>query len=448
MTGVSNGNGKPPNGDERLDSWKTIAVYLGRDVGTVRRWERTRGLPVHRVPGGKGSSVFAYKSEIDAWLQSAQHETPTELSPTPEPLNPPLESPRAPQRTGWRWPVASAAIVIVLLLGWWMQQPSASVGEMNVAITPAGVTARAADGRDLWHHRFDSEWRHPLSEVSERLRVVGGREPTVYFATSNQERRTDGLTEGGQFTALTLAGQPRWTFRFDDTLTVGGKPYGPPWAVTAFSILDAADRRHLAVAAHHWHWSPSLVAILDDAGRRLGTYVNDGWVEQLQWLSADRLAVGGFSQSWDGGMVALIDASRRDGQFPEQQAAHQCQGCGASLPLRVVVMPRTEINLATHSRFNRAILERIADRLIARTVEVPPMGQGVADAIYEFSPALDLVNASFSQRYWEVHDELFAAKRLDHDRVACPDKDGPRLVQSWSPEKGWTEIRLKPDTTK
>lgn len=66
------------NGGERLDSWKAIAAYLGRDTGTVRRWERTRGLPVHRVPGGKGSSVFAYKSEIDSWLQSAPQETPAE----------------------------------------------------------------------------------------------------------------------------------------------------------------------------------------------------------------------------------------------------------------------------------------------------------------------------------------------------------------------------------
>jgi hypothetical protein len=60
---------------DRLDSWKAIAAYLGRDGGTVRRWERTRGLPVHRVPGGKGSSVFAYTGEIDAWLRSAPKET-------------------------------------------------------------------------------------------------------------------------------------------------------------------------------------------------------------------------------------------------------------------------------------------------------------------------------------------------------------------------------------
>ena len=52
----------------RLDSWKEIADYLARDVRTVIRWEKDKGLPVHRVPGGKRQAVFAYTSEIDKWL--------------------------------------------------------------------------------------------------------------------------------------------------------------------------------------------------------------------------------------------------------------------------------------------------------------------------------------------------------------------------------------------
>lgn len=61
---------------ERFDSWKAIADYLKRDVATVRRWEKEVGLPVHRVPGGPGRSVFAYRSEIDAWLARPQPEAP------------------------------------------------------------------------------------------------------------------------------------------------------------------------------------------------------------------------------------------------------------------------------------------------------------------------------------------------------------------------------------
>jgi adenylate cyclase len=55
---------------ERLGSWKAIARYLGRDIRSAQRWERERGLPVHRVPGEKGGAVFAYAVELDRWLVS------------------------------------------------------------------------------------------------------------------------------------------------------------------------------------------------------------------------------------------------------------------------------------------------------------------------------------------------------------------------------------------
>jgi TolB-like protein/tetratricopeptide (TPR) repeat protein len=51
----------------RLESWKEIAAYLGRDVTTVRRWERREGLPVHRLLHTKLGSAYAYTTELDAW---------------------------------------------------------------------------------------------------------------------------------------------------------------------------------------------------------------------------------------------------------------------------------------------------------------------------------------------------------------------------------------------
>ena len=55
---------------ERLDSWKEIAPYLQRDVRTVRRWEKKEGLPVHRHMHDKVATVFAYRSELDTWLEN------------------------------------------------------------------------------------------------------------------------------------------------------------------------------------------------------------------------------------------------------------------------------------------------------------------------------------------------------------------------------------------
>jgi len=51
----------------RLESWKEIAAYLGRDVTTVRRWEKREGLPVRRLHHSRLGSVYAYTAELDAW---------------------------------------------------------------------------------------------------------------------------------------------------------------------------------------------------------------------------------------------------------------------------------------------------------------------------------------------------------------------------------------------
>ena len=65
--------------NQRLDSWKEIASFFGRDERTVKRWERSRSLPVHRIPGGERGGVFAYTAELTRWLN-----TPLAAPPMPE----------------------------------------------------------------------------------------------------------------------------------------------------------------------------------------------------------------------------------------------------------------------------------------------------------------------------------------------------------------------------
>ena len=55
---------------KRLDSWKEIAAFFGRDERTVKRWEKERGLPVCRVPGSARGGVFAYAEELAEWLKA------------------------------------------------------------------------------------------------------------------------------------------------------------------------------------------------------------------------------------------------------------------------------------------------------------------------------------------------------------------------------------------
>jgi TolB-like protein/Tfp pilus assembly protein PilF len=64
----------PP--EDRLDSWKEIANYLGREVRTVQLWEKSEGLPVHRQQHARQGSVYAFKSELAAWREARKTASP------------------------------------------------------------------------------------------------------------------------------------------------------------------------------------------------------------------------------------------------------------------------------------------------------------------------------------------------------------------------------------
>ncbi|HEY1422791.1 MAG TPA: tetratricopeptide repeat protein [Candidatus Acidoferrum sp.] len=122
----------------RLESWKEIAAYLGRDVTTVRRWERREGLPVHRLLHSKLGSIYAYTGELDNWRNGRASSPATEASD---------ESPiPSAVRVGvyWRRWAALGALVFLLAAGLtWLslgrtarQPASASAGIRALAVLP------------------------------------------------------------------------------------------------------------------------------------------------------------------------------------------------------------------------------------------------------------------------------------------------------------------------
>jgi Tol biopolymer transport system component len=181
----------PPAGDrspaDRLDSWKEIAAHLRRDVTTVQRWEKREGMPVHRHQHDRIGSVYAFRSELDAWARSrtlavgsAQandgpgDEDPTdrtasdrqrrsEAGPRPAPSTaPPLP---ARPRTWARALVAGAALaVLAAALGLW-QLRSREPGWRNPLADArfqtltdfAGIEQAAALSRDGRFAAFQSD---------------------------------------------------------------------------------------------------------------------------------------------------------------------------------------------------------------------------------------------------------------------------------------------------
>jgi tetratricopeptide (TPR) repeat protein len=69
--------------NRRLDTWKEIASYFGRDERTVKRWEKDRGLPVLRLPGPHGS-VYAFSDDLAQWMSTrSESRSKTERDESP-----------------------------------------------------------------------------------------------------------------------------------------------------------------------------------------------------------------------------------------------------------------------------------------------------------------------------------------------------------------------------
>jgi Tol biopolymer transport system component len=119
--------------DDRLDSWKKIAVYLKRDITTVQRWEKREGMPVHRQLHDKMGSVYAFRTELDAWTHSRRDQPlPGKVEPAPgDPA-----AARAPRTVNFR---------------------------VRWVFAAAGAAAAAAVIGIVWMQRNDYFWRNPIA---------------------------------------------------------------------------------------------------------------------------------------------------------------------------------------------------------------------------------------------------------------------------------------------
>ena len=142
------GDMQPPGGassaEDRLESWKEIAGHFRCSVRAVQNWEKLEGLPVYRHRHKKLGTVYAYRSELDAWRRQR------EAAPAEEP------------RTTRRLPVtllASLAVAAVTL-GLWLIRAPGDVSSLHLS-SPRRITSDASitdfpswspDGSSILYH--------------------------------------------------------------------------------------------------------------------------------------------------------------------------------------------------------------------------------------------------------------------------------------------------------
>jgi len=288
-----------PTDSQRLVSWKEIAAYFNCDVRTVKRWERERGLPVHRVPGGERSRVFAYTEELRAWLHSAPREAASEAATPsaeaveefataqdapPEPAGTENELHARSQATRRSFPsiaILAAALMLAVIAGAFGFRRIRSTPLHNPAAATANAgNAPAPAARDLYlKGRYNLEKR-----TSESLSQAVDAYTQAIVLDSNYAEAYAGLAECYDL-------MPEYT----GMSNADAMPRAIAAARKAISLNEALPTAHnaLAFALYWYRWDFKDA----DAEFRRAIELDPKNVEAHHWYATALMSVGLFSDA-------------------------------------------------------------------------------------------------------------------------------------------------------
>jgi len=174
-------------------------VYLGREVRTVQRWEKNEGLPVHRLQHDKLGSLYAFRSELDAWrkereprLKQEMEEVEAAEKPDAEiaPVLPVAEAPAVASRSILKivsLPLAIAfSVALVLVVGYFLRPQRMENLPRRVKLVVLPFRNMSNDpAQDYFSEGFTEEMITQLGRLNPpRLGVIASTTAKKYKDTS------------------------------------------------------------------------------------------------------------------------------------------------------------------------------------------------------------------------------------------------------------------------
>ena len=436
--------------NDRLISWKEIAAYLGIDARSAMRWENERGLPVHRVPGGKRSAVFAFRGEIDAWLSSRPR-----VTESPQAAPPPAPAARI-HPMAWTAIGAAVAIIAVLAVLFGTSRVRGSnrsashyafVGERLVAID--------ASGRHIWEREFPGLITKPGAGAwrlgAERIRKVDldgdGRLEILVVTHAIKDPVNGQSIISSELQCFDLDGRLKWTFRPQYTAEFARSEFAPPWVIYDFTVArDARGPAVWALVNHHLWW-PAFLIRLDAQGRDSVQYVSSGQLASIGFFDDGglrRILIGGYNNEYRAGSLAVLDPDAPPAISPQSKSSeYHCAdaACPTAALSQFFVFPRSELSDIVGQPTNPAVAIRLAEKQVQ--VDTYEAGKDTEHrSIYTFSrtPELTLLDQLFNDGYWQLHRHFESAGKIRHTDTACPARVRPTPVRLWSRSSGWQTL--------
>jgi hypothetical protein len=407
----------------RLESWQSIAGYLGVSVRTAQKWEIERGLPVSRQPDARGK-VSADPADLDEWRE-ATVERPSFWD------NLRLLRVYAV--------IAAGALLLEACLGAGYFIHVARAGRRPARLSQESDSVTVADerGRELWRYKFEDPLR--LEEDQEEIPAArrasfddldgDGRIETLYaYVPATIEEK------GASLFCFSEAGKLKWSFRPGRTVYTAGAAFEPPYAISYFGLIPGGNRgdARILVVSNQIADFPAQVAVLDGQGRTLGEYWHSGPLTSVETGDLDsdgypEIILGGHSSSYEAATLVVLDSRHLQGASTERESPKfQILGFGPGREKARLVFPRTGVNRLLEARnyVGQIVLRYGCLRLEVRERNEGTAASPQAGVVYALDARLRVMAVEATDEFWAQHRQLESLRKL---RPALEDADIKRL---------------------
>jgi hypothetical protein len=276
---------RPGSSRPVLSSWKEIARHFQIDVRTCQRWEKSFGLPVHRMDRSSRSRVIAYPDELERW-HSQIYKAKSGETAVPE------AAPASRPAKRKRFLFLVLPVTAVLLLG----------TIIGIDRVPDGFRIRGSRliiankfGLRLWSYetsRPDLEQTAFYRERFQEKRYVPDsdmempRFPLLLFRDLDGDGKkeilfapeTTGDSGGGDLFLFDSGGRQVWEFQSGQDVRIGPRDYPPNFSINLLDVqdFDADGRLEILIGTHCFNESPTRIVLLDLKKNVLGEYWHFG----------------------------------------------------------------------------------------------------------------------------------------------------------------------------
>lgn len=399
--------------EDLLSSWKEIAAYLDCSVRTAKRWELSYHLPVHRLEEKSSMRVFAYKHELDVWLEKKSRENKAKKK---------LKSPflfKLKKSILFIVPLVVVLLTGIVIISSSLDKDASSSHPSDFKIDGSSLVILDNAGNELWSHDTklrdlldESRYREHFQKRKQEERTKIPIMPYLVFEDINNDGSkevvfsTQTYSEFGEGRIIVFdnTGTELWDFDTGRELKYGSVIFSRDYRIWGFDVNDLNNdgKMEIVVIAAHNDDFPTQLAVLNQKGKLIGEYWNSGRISEFICYDLDgdakkEIILAAMNNQYEKGALIVFDSYNIEGSSP-QTDAFRCESLPKGTEKYYILLPRTEADRYFYGYESALRIDLLSNKRLSALAYRSRL-------YFEFSYNLELVNIRFSHRFDQLQEK-------------------------------------------